>query len=136
MPSLSAAVSIPAPSPAAVGTPARAHSSMDQLPKLAVGRKETSESVTSGDEEVFDEPSGLKPRPSTTLNLTGATIRDSSYPGEAADDAGEQQQGIIYKFMIPLSRACYRIARHLMPAHTAPLFAACPSQHQQRPCCW
>ena len=62
-----------------------------QLPQLAVpGRKETSESVTSGDadEELFDEPSGLRPRPSTTLNLTGAIIRDSSYPGEAGDEAG------------------------------------------------
>lgn len=63
-----------------------------QLPKVSVGRKETSESVTSADElEGFvDDPSLLllRPRPSTTLNLTGAIIRDSSYPGEAGDDAG------------------------------------------------
>lgn len=62
---------------------------MENLPKVALGRKETYESAASGDEELFDDATAtLKPRPSTTLNLTGAIIRDSSYPGEAGDDAG------------------------------------------------
>ena len=33
------------------------------------------------------------PQPSTTLNLTGAIIRDSSYPGEAGDEAGGSRGG-------------------------------------------
>lgn len=44
--------------------------------------------VADVDEEVFGD-GDLIARPSTTaLNLTGASIRDSSYPGEPGDQRG------------------------------------------------
>lgn len=59
-------------------------------PKAGAAAYAVMDSVRSSapGDEVFEEASGLNPRPSTALNLTGATIRDSSFPGEAGDESG------------------------------------------------